>query len=1079
MADDWRAEASLLISVKDAVECRLTGRDEPEVLDGEPARRFSVGILNASRKSDKADGSPVRRPESIGFYVRLDKEHLPAEFACRVGFSMYYRVRPTFVQQKSRMAGDIPDDEEIPVVPKYRRIDRIVEGTIRLPRTWSDRQDLDVSGIDSGLDHSIVEIRAAIAQDSEAFPQQGFKLRGAHLRSEGAYVAAFDGAARKDLPTWHLRLHGEIVDFQSHFRLLVLLTNESDPSDFGVGWHLAEVFDASLRLDGTPGCFSPESFSPVRNDYRYQTMTWGKGVNAVLAADNDTGTARTEHLPIYTQPRVRSRSGLEHETATTGLGSDQALSLLDGVRQWLRSYADRWLNEISTGGFSPEVADQMRSDLGRYRSEVDRFELGLSVLREDSSLLRAFGLMNEAFRRSGLSNWRLFQIVFIVSMLPALHAREHRDAPFGTAELNAVDVLWFPTGGGKTEAFLGVIISALFYDRLRGKGHGVSAWLRYPLRMLSIQQLQRLVDIIFHSERVRLEQDDLSASGDPFSVGYYVGEQNAPNDLTFAGKGDDAIDKLHAESLNDPMGLIRYRVLSYCPECRSEEIKVEVDLDAIRIHHVCAKCGFRPPVLISDSEIYRYLPAVLVGTVDRLARAGQTDLFSMIFRGPTGSCSRHGYAAFGTCVESKRCKERIQSMVPLADPCPALLMQDEVHLLRESLGTYDAHYEGFLDLLAREFGNGLPPKRMAATATIEGLEQHIYQLYVRAGRAFPVKGIALNDSAYVEEDADGATARQYIGVLPSGRDADDVSRTIAEKLSLLAASRFREESDDPDYDLLLVYVNEKNTAGDIRAYWPDEVSVQVLTGDKTLEEVRRVLSQAQSDGERSFPDRLHAVIATSVISHGVDLERLNQMVLVGMPRSVAEYVQASSRTGRSHVGSIFTVFRWRNRRDVSMFEHFHETHERLYQMVQPVPVNRVSAASIERTATGLLASVVYNLFGPRLFDAKRVRFQAAKEVMKALENKDLLESEIIEKISSAYFLGYDMMDTYRAAVEDQLERVIKRQLRQLPTKPDWSFHRRLDPRPVSSLREVGEQIPFGMSPKDGKIAKVLRSPRRS
>jgi hypothetical protein len=162
-----------------------------------------------------------------------------------------------------------------------------------------------------------------------------------------------------------------------------------------------------------------------------------------------------------------------------------------------------------------------------------------------------------------------------------------------------------------------------------------------------------------------------------------------------------------------------------------------------------------------------------------------------------------------------------------------------------------------------------------------------------------------------------------------------------------------------------------------------------------------------------------------------------------------------------------------------MFEHFHETHERLYQMVQPVPVNRVSAGSLERTATGLLASVVYNLFGPRLFDAKRVRLQAAKEVMKALENKDLLESEIIEKISAAYFLGYDMMDTYRAAVQDQLERVIKRQLRQLPTKPDWSFHRRLDPRPVSSLREVGEQVPFGMTPKDGKIAKLLRSSRRS
>ena len=136
---------------------------------------------------------------------------------------------------------------------------------------------------------------------------------------------------------------------------------------------------------------------------------------------------------------------------------------------------------------------------------------------------------------------------------------------------------------------------------------------------------------------------------------------------------------------------------------------------------------------------------------------------------------------------------------------------------------------------------------------------------------------------------------------------------------------------------------------------------EVLTGDKSLDDIRQVIQRVESDGELEHQERLHAIVATSVVSHGVDLERLNQMVLVGLPRSAAEYIQASSRAGRTHSGIVFTVFRWQNRRNVSMYEHFQETHERLYQLVQPVPINRVSTLSVERTANGILAALVYNL----------------------------------------------------------------------------------------------------------------------
>lgn len=1077
MADSRSDEIQLLGNLIKSVECRLTGQDEPVVVDGEPARRFSVGILNANKPNDRAQGSAPRRPESLGFYVRLMKVPDVHKLEVQISFSLYYRVHPTLDEQTRHMSGELPENDEVAPIPKYRRIDKTISGFLVIPLELQHRTDIDCTSLNSSLDNAIREAIEEISKDKEAWPKSGFKLFGKHLASEQVYVSTFLGADHAKLPVWKVRFKAEIVDYASYTRLLVLLTNTSDPSEFGMAWHCPEVFNARIAIKGQPHCFSPEPFTPVRNDYRYETNTWGKGINTTLGVNERTGEAWTEHLPIYPQPRIRSRSGYEKATDTESLSQDDTLNLLSSIQAWLEEYDAQWERQIQASGKPVSIIDNMRKDRLSYEKEIDRYRKGIQVLREDALLRRAFLLMNRTFKASGVVNWRLFQISFVVSMLPSLYAREHPEASWASEENNIVDVLWFPTGGGKTEAFLAVIVTALFYDRLRGKIIGTTSWLRYPLRMLSVQQLQRLIDIVVQADSVRAQEPDLSSKGDPFSVGYYVGEQNAPNELTFPGRGQDVIDRLYEESKQDPDGLVRYRVLSYCPKCKSESIRLEVDKNSVRLRHICNKCGFSPNLFNSDSEIYRYLPSVIVGTVDRLARSGQTDRFSMLFTGPTSKCPSHGYTSFGECIESKVCNDKLQPILNIKDPCPSLLLQDEIHLLRESLGTYDAHYEGLVDVLSRGFGTGIPPKRIAATATIEGLEPHIYHLYVREGRCFPVKGMGVNNSAYVELEPDGLPGRLYVGVLPSGRDADDVSRVVAERLCYLATARFNGKVDNPFYDFLLVYVNEKNTAGDIKADWQDEFSVQVLTGDKTLEEVRQVIARVESDGIKPFPERLHSAIATSVVSHGVDLARLNQMVIVGMPRSAAEYIQASSRSGRSHIGLIFTVFRWQNRRNVSMFEHFLETHDRLYQLVQPVPVNRVSSSSLERTATGLLASLVYNLFGPKLYETKKRRLNSAREVIKALTNKELLENEIINAVSEAYLSNFSTTDEYRNQLKDTMQRIISKQLQLLGTKPDWSFHARLDPKPVSSLREVGEQIEFAMNPKDMRTAKLLQSAR--
>jgi len=1074
--DALYSETRLVETIRESVKARLTGSNEPEVLDSEPSRRFSVGVLNANSTDDRAAGAVLRRPDSLGFYVRL-RNDCGETFSIRIGFSIYYRVRPSFGEQTGQAVGSLPQDEEIAAIPKYRRIDKVVDGFVKVSDEKGTGPTIDCEAINGAVSTAIAEARVSVSQDSETWPSPSFKLVGRHLCSEAAYEAAFAAAAATPVPEWKLALRTTVASSGRGRRLTILLTNHSNPLEFRMAWHSPEIFGASLELRGQAMCFLSEPFSPVRNDYRYDAPTWGKGINTVLMVNNAEGRAWTEHLPTFHQPRTQSRTGLEHATDTAALAQETNLERLHEVIQWLQQYLSEWESDIASSRQTEPALCAMQRDLEAYKDEVRRVSQGLDTLHQDPRLRRAFCLMNRTFAEARLTNWRLFQVAYVLTMMPSLFAREHLDTQWAVNEQSEADVLWFPTGGGKTEAFLAVVVVALFYDRLRGKLRGITAWLRYPLRMLSVQQLQRLITIVDRAETVRCDDPDLKYEGDPFSVGYYVGERNAPNDLTFPGRGENTIDRLFAESKRHTDGLIRYRVLSRCPKCNSESIRLDVDKEAVRLRHVCNDCGYEPRLYISDSEIYRYLPAVLVGTVDRLARAGQTDRFSAFFTGPTGRCPVHGYTTFGECVESGVCREKIVPVARERDPSPSLLLQDELHLLSESLGTYDAHYEGLVDLLARSFGSGMPPKRIAATATMEGMEQHVYHLYVRHGRCFPTKGRGIYDSAYVELDPSCATARLYCGVLPSGRDADDVSNTIAEHLCHLASQRSTALPEESNYDFLLVYVNEKNTAGDIRSVWKDDFSVQVLTGDKTLDEVRQVIARVESDGTRPREERLQAVIATSVVSHGVDLARLNQMVVVGLPRSVAEYIQASSRAGRTHTGLVFAVFRWQNRRNVSMYEHFFETHERLYQLVQPVPVNRVSISSLERTCTGLLASVVYNLFGPRLYESRKRRLNSAHGVMQALDAKDLIESEIADAVSTAYFAGFTMAESYRQQLVDTLLKIIRNQLRYLPTKPDWTFHARLDPKPVSSLREVGEQIRFGMSPRDGFTAKLLGQAR--
>jgi hypothetical protein len=342
----------------------------------------------------------------------------------------------------------------------------------------------------------------------------------------------------------------------------------------------------------------------------------------------------------------------------------------------------------------------------------------LQLIETDPEVQLAFKLTNETFERTGnhptkpKTSWRLFQIVFLVTQIPGLAALK-TPTPAGLTEREMVDIIYFPTGGGKTEAYLGVLIFHCFFDRLRGKTAGVTAWLRFPLRLLTLQQTQRMADVIGMAELVRREQSDsrLSKNVAGFAVGYFVGASSSPNKLNpFSPSAEDQVAWSKA---NDPGERDKWKRVVTCPACRMPTVRVDLDEPAVRIIHRCinANCAFpdgKIPIYIVDNEIYRYLPSVIVGTIDKLAGLGNQRKFSLILGAVTGICAKHGYLN-GKCCQDE-CKDEKQwqkkGRVPNGLTGPTLFVQDELHLLREGLGTFDSHMKP----LPRNYSKKRPKK---------------------------------------------------------------------------------------------------------------------------------------------------------------------------------------------------------------------------------------------------------------------------------------------------------------------------------------------------------------------------------
>ncbi|MEZ4404481.1 MAG: DISARM system helicase DrmA [Kofleriaceae bacterium] len=711
--------------------------------------------------------------------------------------------------------------------------------------------------------------------------------------------------------------------------------------------------------------------------------------------------ARTAWVPEQAVPRVTTH-------AIAGVVVDmEALAALDdaaAVHAALDGIPAAYAAWLDAQGRAAQALDPKRREVaeavlfGAERAER-RIRAGIDLLAGDAAVRRAFCTANRAMAqaarqrsperyRSAAPAWRMFQLAFVLLNLPGVVDDTHADR-------RIVELIFFPTGGGKTEAYLGVIAVALVWRRMRhaadpSGGLGVAVILRYTLRLLTLDQLGRAATLVCALEVLRATQPELG--GERFSLGLWVGKSATANRLVDVAK--------HISEYRNGSTNLSPFPLAACPWCGEPMVAgclkvVPTQKDPVAVEVGCASfaCSFSArhgglPLLFVDEQIYRELPSFLIATVDKFAM--------LPWRGESGALfgqvtHRVGRAFVGPATPTRPGGPR-PVRLPDGLPPPELIVQDELHLISGPLGTMVGLYETAVEHLAsrpRADGSMRVPKLIASTATVKRAAQQVRALYARDDLAmFPPPGIDDGESFFAKVDH-GANGRLYLGVGATGRSAKAVLVNVYSAL-LSAAARCVDpaaavgQPADP-YLTLVGYFNSLRELGGMRRLVEDLIRARAATrGDLrpldvaanpwmanrtvaepielTSRESTSAIAGAKAKLERRFGEDgfVDTALASNMISVGVDIERLGLMVVAGQPKSTSEYIQASSRVGRDDArpGLVVTCYNLNKPRDRSYYEHFRDYHGSFYRQVEPTSVTPFSSPALERGLAGCLLAMV-------------------------------------------------------------------------------------------------------------------------
>jgi Helicase conserved C-terminal domain len=749
-------------------------------------------------------------------------------------------------------------------------------------------------------------------------------------------------------------------------------------------------------------------------------------------------SVRTEIIPQFEMKPILPAEFKEIELKMYDFGRDlehaikNLKHLCSKYEEWIKKQEEK-ISLLETDDFeeTERLKQVAKKQVKNCKMCLERMREGLRLLEEDEVVQHAFKLMNEAMllqqlhyslplRRwpeedtdkikeyreikpedkttwpnGKLGNWRPFQIAFILMNLKAVADPHSKDREL-------VDIIWFPTGGGKTEAYLGLTAFTIFLRRLRNpKDSGTTVLMRYTLRLLTAQQFQRAAALITACEYLRqLEQKDLGE--EPITIGLWVGSNLTPNTRSIAKSKLGGLKKYKTD--DNPF------VVTKCPWCGAQmgpvkrknkgehkfEIKGYHPEDGTVIFQCDdEKCKFNKknnrklPLLVIDEDIFETPPTLVVSTVDKFA----------IIPWKKESRALFGFRNNG---------ERVSG--------PELIIQDELHLISGPLGSLAGHYETLVEALCKDPVTGRGPKIIASTATISRAKEQVRALYNRKTSEvvqFPPQCMDAGESffAYVDRKSEQMPGRIYIGVhasaLPSHATAQ--VRVISALSQAVKMIDVQEEKERDPYWTIVNYFNSIRELGHaatlvsadideyIRAMWKRKN----ITSDQKerKRKLKRIIELTSRIGSGEIPRYLQELeneytgknedypvdvcLATNMISVGLDISRLGLMTVIGQPKTTSEYIQATSRVGRNAgaPGLVVVLYNTSKPRDRSIYERFYSYHNKIYSHVEPVSVTPFASPVRDRALHAVMTGLVRYLGGEGYLDDPEVPDENIKKLV--------------------------------------------------------------------------------------------------
>lgn len=789
------------------------------------------------------------------------------------------------------------------------------------------------------------------------------------------------------------------------------LTPEEQPRALHKKRNENSLFEVSLRCvfdAGEVGVYPPVDKHLLTEEEREIELQYkdlhiyaighGAAADWTLEKSKDGKTIkeiRAEFLPSVEVPQVTAdTAGNETQVlqidhlAAAGLENPH---IYNELNNFVTGYA-KWIEKekkcaISLAKDEQETAKRI---IKRMETALKRMKQGVGILRNNRHASQSFAIANKAMCNQMMQydktqnknkareqyRWRPFQLAFLLSSIESVinEESEFRDT---------VDLIWFPTGGGKTEAYLGLIAFLIAWRRLTNpaSGGGTTVLMRYTLRLLTAQQYLRATRMICALELIRRNTPALG--NEPITVGMWVGEATSPNTFKAAR---EIIDKATSGNGNAPMELI----IDHCPWC-GKPFKAPDNYLATpaRFQFCCTnpRCDYGRtsggfiPCNVVDEALYADPPTLLIATIDKFARLAWEERTNSFF-GKTGNRP------------------------------PELVIQDELHLISGALGSVAGLYEAALETVLIQ--RGIYPKYIASTATIHMAEQQVRRLYGKQVAVFPPPGLSCDDSYFARTiPLHERPGRLYVGYLAPMLGRQPIGKTPSSIVPLAATLLAAPEmifAQEEDQDILLdawwtqvVYHGSLKGVGnshnaysnDVREYMRlfasaaheeskqnseqatshdhRKISIAQLTSLARAEENARTF--ARLERSRGNPECLNTVLATNMISVGLDVARLALMIINGQPLTTAEYIQASSRIGRANVPGLVFVNYYRDQaRSLSHYENFRPYHESFYRFVEPTSVTPYTYQTRMRALHAALVIAVRHTSGPLLSNGNAGKF---------------------------------------------------------------------------------------------------------